>query len=426
VDDLPEEASLEKEYLRQRNVASIASIPLRVGGEVAGAISFVTVQRHVSWTSELVNQLRAIGDILWNALKRQQSMQALSAAQKLVRESEERFRLIANTAPVMIWITGADGQCTFVNQRWLDFTGRPLAAELGRGWAEGILPADRQRLAEVSTNAFNRHEAFEIEYRLRAREGTYRWIFVQAAPRVDTDGCFAGYIGSAIDVTERKAAEEALSTLSRRVIDAQEQERARVARELHDDISQQVVVLALQLESVKKEFEGSVPGVADAIGESSETAVTIARNVQSLSHRLHASTLNVLGLEAAAHSLCDELSNLNSVNVRFRSEGVLTDLPEELDVCLYRILQEAAQNAIKHSGSRHIDVSLRRTEREVTLAVHDSGIGFRSDEIAKKKGLGLTSMKERLKLVGGELTIDSRSQVGTTIQARVPLDGITG
>jgi len=426
VDDLPEEASLEKEYLRQRNVASIASIPLRVGGEVAGAISFVTVQRHVSWTSELVNQLRAIGDILWNALKRQQSMQALSAAQQLVRESEERFRLIANTAPVMIWMTGVDGQCTFVNQRWLDFTGRPLAAELGTGWAEGILPADRQRSADVSTNAFNRREAFTMEYRLRARDGAYRWIFVQGAPRLDTDGSIAGYIGSAIDVTERKAAEEALSTLNRRVIDAEEQERARVARELHDDINQQVAALKLQLESVKRQFAGSVPGVADAIGQSAETAITIARNIQSLSRRLHASKLNVLGLEAAAHTLCDELSDRNSVDVRFRSEGVLTDLPEELYVCLYRILQEAAQNAIKHSGSRHVDVSLRRTEREVTLAVRDSGIGFSSDEISKKKGLGLTSMKERLRLVGGELTIDSRSQVGTTIRARVPLDGITG
>src|SRR5262249_496400 len=156
------------------------------------------------WTSELVNQLRAIGDILWNALKRQQSMQALSAAQQLVRESEERFRLIANTAPVMIWMTGVDGQCTFVNQRWLDFPGRPLTAELGTGWAEGILPADRQRSADVSTNAFNRREAFTMEYRLRARDGAYRWIFVQGAPRLDTDGSIAGYIGSAIDVTERK------------------------------------------------------------------------------------------------------------------------------------------------------------------------------------------------------------------------------
>jgi PAS domain S-box-containing protein len=421
VDDLPEEATSEKEYLRQRNVASIASIPLRVGGEIAGAISFVTVRRQVSWASEIVNQLRAIGDILWNALKRRQSMQALMAAQNLLLDSEERFRLITNTAPVMIWMTGADGQCTYVNQRWLDFTGRPLDSELGRGWAEGIQPEDRKRVAEITAEAFYRREAFEVEYRMRAREGNYRWIFVQGVPRFDANRSLAGYIGSAVDMTERKAAEEALSALSRRVIDAQEQERARVARELHDDINQQVALLALNLEGVKQRFEGSVPEVADPLGKLAEAAVTLVTDIQSLSHRLHAPKLNILGLEAAAHDLCHELSDHGNVGVRFRSDGVLADLSEELYVCLYRVLQEAVQNAIKHSGSQHVDVSLRRSANEVTLLVHDSGIGFEPDEAFKGRGLGLINMKERLRLVGGELTIDSRSQAGTTIQARVPL-----
>ena len=152
VDDLPEEAAAEKEYLRQRGVKSAASIPLKVSGEIAGAISFVTVHRHVSWTPELVNQLRAIGDILWNALKRRQAMQALLAARETARESEERFRLIANTAPVMIWMSDVDKQVTYVNQRWLDFTGWPPNVVPGHRWISAHSPrrrrAMRRRLCE--------------------------------------------------------------------------------------------------------------------------------------------------------------------------------------------------------------------------------------------------------------------------------------
>ena len=145
VDDLPEEAAAEKEYLRQRGVRSAASIPLKVSGEIAGAITFVTVHRHVSWTPELVNRLRAIGDILWNALKRRQAMQALLAARETARESEERFRLIANTAPVMIWMSDVDKQITYVNQPWLDFTGWP--PDDGARTSMDRAPSSRRRRA---------------------------------------------------------------------------------------------------------------------------------------------------------------------------------------------------------------------------------------------------------------------------------------
>ena len=127
--------------------------------------------------------------------------------------------------------------CNYFNQPWLEFTGRPLEMELGNGWAEGVHAEDLEMCLDTYTKAFDRHEPFRIEYRLRRHNGEHRWVFDQGVPRFNCDSSFAGYIGSCIDITDLKRAEEALSTVNRRLIEAQEEERTRIARELHDDIS---------------------------------------------------------------------------------------------------------------------------------------------------------------------------------------------
>jgi PAS domain S-box-containing protein len=553
VDDLPATASAEKAYLRQRGVASAASIPLRVGGEIAGAISFVTVHRHVAWTERRVKQLKAIGDILWNALKRRQAMQALLAAQSLVRESEERFRLamqnvaegvytldlqglvtymnpaaeamfgwtmaellgkkmhdvthyqhadgrafpgsdcpglqvlkngielreqadtfirkdgrffpvvysasplekdgimagivvgfrddtldreaermmreseerfrlIASTAPVIIWMSGADKRCTFVNESWANATGLPPESALGDGWAANIHPEDVEHSLNTYRSAFDRREPFQMEYRLRRHDGELRWIFARGVPRYDAAHSFVGYIGSAIDVTERREAEEVLSTLSRRLMEAQELERTRLARELHDDINQRMALLLLSLETVRQRLPAKSRDLRQELAKAIDTATNVTRDVQDLSHRLHSSKLHILGLETAARDVCREVSDRSDVDIRFHTEGVMPGLPEDLSICLYRVLQEALQNAIKHSHSQQIDVSLQHDLSGVTLTVRDSGIGFEPTKALRGQGLGLIGMKERLKLVDGELTIDTSPAGGATICARVPLD----
>jgi PAS domain S-box-containing protein len=141
-------------------------------------------------------------------------------AEASLRESEARFRLVANTAPVMIWMSGPDRLCTYFNQPWLEFTGRSFEAELGNGWAEGIHQDDLERCLDTYTRAFDQREPFQMEYRLQRRDREYRWILDLGVPRLGADGSFAGYIGSCLDVTERKLAEEALSSVSRRLIEA--------------------------------------------------------------------------------------------------------------------------------------------------------------------------------------------------------------
>jgi PAS domain S-box-containing protein len=342
------------------------------------------------------------------------------AAEAVLRESERQFRTLANAAPVMIWMAGLDKLCTYFNEQWLEFTGRSLEAELGNGWSEGVHPEDLAGCLKVYTEAFDRREPFRMEYRLRRHDSNYRWVLDQGVPRFNAERSFAGYVGSAIDITDHKRAEEVLSSMSQRLIEAQETERARLARELHDDISQRAAALAMQLNSVAHSEPSGDAGAGPPIQELGEQAVGLARDLQAVSRQLHSSRFELQGLTSAAKGLCRELSERQNVEVSYREDGLPEDLPKDLALCLFRVLQEAVTNAVKHSGARDIQVSLIRGVNEIELTVQDSGIGFDPERAISGGGLGLTSMRERLKLVHGQLEIHSKPGLGTTLRARVP------
>jgi PAS domain S-box-containing protein len=341
-------------------------------------------------------------------------------AEAQLRESEGRFRLVANTAPVMIWMSGTDRKCSYVNKTWLDFTGRPLEAELGDDWAGGLHPDDSARCLRTYTEAFDRRESFEMQYRLGRHDGEYRWVLDKGVPRFNPDGTFAGFIGSCIDITERKVAEESLATMGRRLIEAQEEERAWIGRELHDDINQRLALLAVEIDRWKQHIS-STPELSEQVRHAQERISQISKDVQGLSHRLHSSKLEYLGLATAANSFCKELSEQNKVEVQFRHAGVPRSLPKEVSLCLFRVLQEALQNALKHSGVRSFAVDLHGTADVIDLTVADVGRGFEEQEAFTRHGLGLISMRERLQLVQGELSVKSKPGAGTTIHARVSL-----
>ena len=172
--------------------------------------------------------------------------------EQALRESEERFRVVSNSVPVLIWMSGLDKMRNYFNQPWLDFTGRTIEDELGIGWVEAIHPEDRPKYLETYFASFDQRQLFKVEYRLRRHDGEYRWVLDTGVPRFETDGSFAGYIGSALDVTERKKSEEALASVSGRLIEAQEKERRRIARELHDDVNQRLALLAIELQALAK------------------------------------------------------------------------------------------------------------------------------------------------------------------------------
>jgi PAS domain S-box-containing protein len=343
-------------------------------------------------------------------------------AEQTLRESEQRFRLVANTAPVMIWMSGTDKLCNYFNKPWLNFTGRTIEEELGNGWVEGVHPDDLQGCLYIYTQAFELREEFTMEYRLRRHNGEYRWVEDRGVPRFNLDGSFAGYIGSCYDITERKQVSETLATFSGRLIQAQEEERRRIARELHDDINQRLALLAVELQNLKRMSSDSPAEVHDLIQELFNRASELSTDVQSLSHELHSSKLEYLGIVAAMKSFCNEFAAQHGVEIDFGHSNVPADLSMDVSLCLFRVLQESLRNAEKYSGERQFEVRLLGADNEIRLSIRDSGVGFDPAEMAiANRGLGLISMRERVSLVKGSISIESRPMGGTEITIRVPL-----
>ncbi len=338
---------------------------------------------------------------------------------QVVRESEGRFRLVANTAPVMIWMAGTDRLCTYVNQPWLEFTGRPLEAELGNGWVEGVHKEDLNRCLQTYSEAFGQRQSFEMEYRVRRNDGEYRWILDIGVPRFNSGGNFAGYIGSCLDITDRKLAEEALASVGHRLIEAHEEERTWIARELHDDIVQRVALVMVKLEQCDRQAADATTGAHDHIRHARELLSDLGKDIQALSHRLHSSKLEYLGLVNASRSFCRELSEQRNVRIAFKHSELPSAVPKEISLCLFRVLQEALQNAVRHSGAQDFAVEVHGGQDGIRLIVSDSGIGFDWRHAINGRGLGLISMRERLRLVNGELSIQSEPGRGTTVLAHV-------
>jgi signal transduction histidine kinase len=204
--------------------------------------------------------------------------------------------------------------------------------------------------------------------------------------------------------------------MTRKLIAAQEQERARIGRELHDDINQRLAMLSVELERLgdtRSEIRCDVQELRRELRQ-------ISDDVQAISHDLHSSKLEYLGAVGAMKSWCKEVSERHKIQVQFRSD-LSGNLPLDIGLPLFRVLQETVNNAVKHSGEKRIEVQLREDSGEIHLIVRDSGKGFDVETALQGKGLGLTSMRERVRLVNGTIVIESRPAGGTNIHVRVPL-----
>jgi signal transduction histidine kinase len=243
-----------------------------------------------------------------------------------------------------------------------------------------------------------------------------RW---EVRPWRTSNGIIGGLLILAEDITPRKQMQDALSTLSRKLIEAQEQERARIGRELHDDINQRLAMLALELE----QLQDHPAEVGSRLQELRKQTTEISNDVQALSHELHSSKLEYLGVVAGIRSWCKEFGERQGqgMEIEFKSD-VASVLPLEVGVCLFRILQEALHNAVKYSGTKRVEVQLAEHANEVHLIVRDAGKGFDIEAARQGRGLGLTSMQERVRLMSGTISIESKPMGGTAIHVRVPVE----
>jgi len=345
-----------------------------------------------------------------------------------LRESEERLRLAVETGRMYAfeWDPATDliersGECSYIFSCSDD-----SAHDTGRQFAARVHPDDRERyVATTETGLTAASPTYQTSYRVLRPDGSVTWLEESGRAFFDAQGKMLRAIGIGVDVSDRKHAEEAILGIGRKLIEAHEQERTRIGRDLHDDIVQRLVLLAIELGGVQQDVPESASELRTRIGTLQNEATQITNDVQLLSHELHSSKLDYLGIVGATKNFCKEFGERQKVEIDFQSHDLPTGLPRELSLSLFRVLQEALRNATKHSGIKRFEVRLWGSTGEIHLNVSDLGAGFDTETAMKSTGLGLTSMQERVRLVGGELSINSQPKGGTTIHARVPFNSIS-
>ena len=339
--------------------------------------------------------------------------------EQLLREQtaqEARLHLatIVESSDDAIWSQDLNGTILSWNasaQRMLGFD----AAEVIGGPVTVIIPPEmRQEERNLVRQVGAGERIVHRETTRLTKTGERVDVSLTVSPLRDATGALIGVAKIARDTSEQRRAREALSAVNRRLIEAQEQERAKIARDLHDDIGQRLALLAFDI------IASSPRGNSEA-AELQRKVSEIAKDVQAVSRNLHSARLDLLGLAPACRRFCQEFADQHKVAVRFDTHDVPRQIPSETALCLYRILQEALGNSAKHSGVREFEVRLWATPNDVNLTVRDQGAGFDVAETKASPGIGLVSMQERCKLVGGELSIESAPPRGTTIHGRVPL-----
>jgi len=332
-------------------------------------------------------------------------------------ESEQHFRTLIDEAPVMLWVSSADGRCAFFNKPWLDFTGLSQKEQLEQDWVARVHPEDRERSVNQYLAAFKSRESFTLEYRLVRADGACRWLLHNGVPRYSANGAFLGYIGTRMDFTDCRDVQEHLRAVSAQLANAQETERHRIAQELHEDLAQRISALSIGLTGLSQKYNNA--DLAADLHDLEQQAGAICRDIVQFSYQLRPSTVECLGLPAALRDLCRQATNHERVVVFAQNEN-LPRLPKDVSVPLQRIAEEAVQNALTHSGATYIHVELSASPTTVRLSVKDNGCGFVMGSIPKH-GLGLSGMSQRMRNSGGGFSVTSRPGRGTQVTATMPL-----
>lgn len=506
----------------------------------------------VRWLNQ---QGEVIRDAQGKALRFVGAMQDITERkliEEALRESEERFRLIADSSPMMLWLCNAESQCVFVNHSRLTFTGRRFEEEMGLGWSNIIHPDDVGSVMENYHRAYKGREKFTSEYRARRNDGVYRWILDNGVPWHDAAGVFIGFLGSALDITDRKEAEdalreselryrrlvelcpdaifvhvegvivfinsagtkllggatpsdligkpildivhpdfrhivaervqeivtggagqppmeqrvvrldgsfidvevaaiglkyqnrpavqvimrdiserkrteEALRRLSSGLLQAQDQERRRIARELHDTTAQNLAALAMNLSRLQALAPSLDPESQGVLADTLNLAEQSAREIRTVSYLLHPPMLDEIGLESAMRWYIEGFSRRSGIEVEVVIPKNLRRLPSLSETTLFRITQECLTNILRHSRSSTARIEIKRDDNYLMLEIADQGRGMTSEMIGKMRqsfarlGVGMAGMEERLRQIGGRLEVNS-SAAGTSVRAFLPAE----
>lgn len=364
----------------------------------------------------------ATGGSLW-LLVTHDDISREKLASEALRKDEERLRRLLATTNVIPWEADAETWLfTYVGEQAVEMLGYSCEQWFEPDfWTEHIHPEDRERAIAECLRLSEESDNYQFEYRVITKDGRTVWIhdLVNVLRENARPVRIRGFM---IDITERKLTEDTLRDLSGRLITAQEEERKRIARELHDDLNQQMALVSIELEQIGQMLPNKRDGLAERLKELQKKALGISTDIHRISYKLHPSKLDHLGLAPALKSFCSELSESRGVNIEFRHKGFPATLPNNTTLCVFRIAQEALQNAIKHSGASKINIFLTKTDKTVELVVSDTGCGFDMNNDLMAKGLGFISMRERLRLVDGTISVASKPSKGTKVNISVPVN----
>lgn len=353
--------------------------------------------------------------------------------EEALRTSEQRLRNLAAVSPVGIFITDADGHCLYVNDRWCEITGLTLPEAQGRGWAHALHPGDRARVTAEWYEAARSQRPFQSEYRFQRPDGVVTWVLGQAMAERDRVGNLVGYIGTITDITERKQAQEQLGqslenlrTLSRRMETIREEERGRIARQVHDELGGTLACLKLDLDRLKALATRTDAGEVRAELQSRLQPMrqlvdqTMAL-VQRIASDLRPAVLDDLGLVAAVEWQARDFQTRTGIACTVCPHGQELPVDRECATALFRICQEALVNVARHAQATGVRIRLSAAAGQLVLEIQDDGAGIPEAKVTDPQSLGLLGMRERGTALGGEVRIQGVPGVGTTITVRMPL-----
>ncbi|MGE0643297.1 MAG: PAS domain S-box protein [Nitrospira sp.] len=368
--------------------------------------------------------------ITWILVTQKQSARQVRAAQQALHESEERLRLFIEHAPVALAMFDRDMRYLAVSRRWITDYGLNETDVIGHSHY-AIFPEVTDRWKAVHQQGLAGAIVREDQDLFQRADGSERWLCWEVRPWKTDEGGVGGIVIFTEDITERKKVEQELRNhrtqledLTAKLLTAQEEERKRIARDLHDDFTQQLAALTIDLQRQARLASESGTPPASHLVQMGKKTEQLTTDLQRLAHQLHPSLLEHVGLEAAIRECVDEFSTRNGL----MTEIVVRELPSGISLeqatCLYRVLQESLQNVKKHARAANILVRLQRNRDGLELSIRDDGLGLNQpEEGTRPKGLGLTSMAERVKALHGTFCVKSTAGFGTEIQAWVPLSG---
>jgi PAS domain S-box-containing protein len=342
------------------------------------------------------------------------------------KRAERQSRELIDAIPQQIWSGPPDGTLDYGNKRWRDETGLGLEELRGDGWQKMLHPGDQDRVLKAWQESVTNGTPYEQEERHRSADGTYRWYLSRGVPLRDSDGRIVRWYGTNTDIEDRKQAEEALQHLSGQLLQSQDEERHRISRELHDSTGQNLVALATDLSQLRAAIPPSSRKLRELVSRCQELANQCIREIRTLSYLMYPPLLDESGLADAIRHFVEGFTERTGIKVELEVKGQFGRMQGDVELALFRVVQESLANIHRHSGSVRAEILLDREPDYVTVEVRDGGRGTirknpRTNRgIPFRIGIGISSMIERVKLIGGRLEIVSGPS-GTTVRATIPI-----